>query len=173
MKMRVLPHLEGTLQSKWTCHRTINHPGIVQFRLYHRRFALKHWAYTVCQSGQGARTMSTGFPRRNVPEPSVIGRLRSFSNSALQCASQEHSKWWNSWVSPDTEYLSIAATTSESHEPQLWAPRIFPPAVGCTMIRQLGSTRCSWARLIISTNDHSHGVLYSLFLKSLSTTVFF
>jgi len=39
----------------------------------------------------------------------------------------------NSSKSEDTEYRSMAATTSLSQDPQLWAPLILPPAVGWTI----------------------------------------
>ena len=84
----------------------------------------------------GARTVSVLKDLRSNPEPREIGRLLSLKISVLQTFLQEQSIPENSSKLPDTEYLSIAATTSSSQEPQLCAPLILPPAVGCTIVRQ-------------------------------------
>ena len=84
----------------------------------------------------GARTVSVLKDLRSNPEPRGIGRLLSLKISVLQTFLQEQSIPENSSNLPDTEYLSIAATTSSSQEPQLCAPLILPPAVGCTIVRQ-------------------------------------
>jgi hypothetical protein len=57
-------------------------------------------------------------------------KCKSILISQFQTDLHLHSNPSSSWISPLTEYLSIAATTSPSHNPQLCAPRTLPPAVG-------------------------------------------
>ena len=79
----------------------------------------------------------------------------------------------NSSKSEDTEYRSIAATTSLSQDPQLCAPLILPPAVGWTMTLVSPFEMVSCDSRIISTKDQSHGGLYSLLRCNRSTIVLF
>ena len=141
--------------------------------LNQRRLPLKHWARDYVPRTHGALSASNLFPRLSLPEPRGVGKLLSEMTSAFHDDLQSQSRPSNSPRLPETEYLSMAATTSASQMPQLWDPLNLPPAVGCTITRQSRSERDSCEVVIISTNDHSHGVLYSLFLNSLSTIVFF
>ena len=65
--------------------------------------------------------------------PRGKGRADSSESSSRQTDSQSQVIPLNSFKSPDTAYLSIAATTCLSQLPQLCEPRIFPPAVGWTI----------------------------------------
>ena len=64
----------------------------------------------------------------------------------------------NSFKSPETAYLSIAATTCLSQLPQLCEPHIFPPAVGWTIrttnlvFRAVSST--FWINYWLSALNH-------------------
>src|SRR5437867_4544254 len=65
------------------------------------------------------------------------------------------------------ENSSIAFTTLRSHDPQLWAPRTIPPAVGWDFTWAFTSR----VRSRTSTTDHSQGGRYSPRRKRRSTIV--